>query len=219
MSHWHQLPSSPYAPGTPWQRLAQTIYQSSLDYRGRRSPAQVYVKPMNLKKPNWDRYRQEVEVVLSKRSLPTDCQRDKKIFHTVLLKTASYHIHNGRQRLHEDPVPAEIFDVMTRRYDLHKRETTSLELPRLNYDIQNRIYAHKRKNGEILLRPWTRRQMSPSRGEPLKELMAEQNMRQITKQLHSMEARSHRPSSLPPGSINSSTRQSWEDTLLQARPD
>ena len=48
--------------------------------------------------------------------------------------------------------------------------------------------------------------------------MAEQNVRQRTKQLPSMEARSHLPSSLPPGSNNSSTRQGLEDTLLQARP-
>ena len=30
---------------------------------------------VNLKKADWDRYRQEVETALSKRSLPTDCQR------------------------------------------------------------------------------------------------------------------------------------------------
>ena len=35
--------------------------------------------------------------------------------------------------------------------------------------------------------------MSPNWGEPLKELMAEQNERQRTKQLPSMEARSHHP--------------------------
>ena len=40
---------------------------------------------VNLKKEDWDRYRQEVETALSKRSLPTDCQRDEKIFRTVLL--------------------------------------------------------------------------------------------------------------------------------------
>ena len=34
---------------------------------------------------------------------------------------------------------------MTRREDLRKRDPTSPELPRLNYDIQNRIYAHKRQ--------------------------------------------------------------------------
>ena len=72
---------------------------------------------------------------------------------------------------------------------------------------------------ENFLRPWTRRQMSPSCGEPLKELMAEQNVRQRMKQLPSMEACSHRPSSLQPGSTNSSTRQSLEGTLLQVRPD
>ena len=35
--------------------------------------------------------------------------------------------------------------MMTRRDDLRKRDHTSPELPRLNYDIQNRIYAHKRQ--------------------------------------------------------------------------
>ena len=93
---------------------------------------------VNLKNGNWDRYRQEVETALSKRSLPTDCQRDEKIFRTVLLKVASHHIHTGRHRLHEEPVPAEILDVMTRRDDLRKRDPTSPELQRLNYDI----YAH-----------------------------------------------------------------------------
>ena len=72
----------------------------------------TYVK---LKKADWDRYRQEVETTLSKRSFPTDCQRDEKIFRTVLLKTASRHIPTGRNRLHEEPVPAEILDMMTRR--------------------------------------------------------------------------------------------------------
>ena len=71
---------------------------------------QTYV---NLKKANWDRYRLEVEAALSKHSLPTDCQRDEKILHTILLKAASRHIPTGRHRLHEEPVPAEILDVMT----------------------------------------------------------------------------------------------------------
>ena len=47
---------------------------------------------VNLKNANWDRYRQEVEAALSKRSLPTDCQRDEKIFRTILFKAASHHI-------------------------------------------------------------------------------------------------------------------------------
>ena len=67
----------------------------------------------NLKKDNWDRYRQEVDAALRKCSLPTYCQRDEKIFRTVLLKAASHHIPNGRHRLHEEPVPADIIDVMT----------------------------------------------------------------------------------------------------------
>ena len=50
---------------------------------------QTYVNP---KKANWDRYRQEVEAALSKRSLPTDCQRHEKILRTILLKAASHNI-------------------------------------------------------------------------------------------------------------------------------
>ena len=100
---------------------------------------------VNLKKGNWDRYRQEVEAALSKRSLPTDCQIDEKIFRTVLLKAASHHIPTGRHRLHEEHVPVDILDVMNRRDDHRKRDPTSPELPRLNKDIQNRICVHKRK--------------------------------------------------------------------------
>ena len=58
---------------------------------------QTYV---NLKKANWDRYRLEVEAALSKRSLPTDCQRDEKILRTILLKAASHHIPTGQHRFH-----------------------------------------------------------------------------------------------------------------------
>ena len=75
---------------------------------------------VNLKKADCARYIQEVETALSKHSLPTDCQRDEKIFRTVLLKAASHHISTGRHRLHEEPVPAEILDVMTTRDDLRK---------------------------------------------------------------------------------------------------
>ena len=35
--------------------------------------------------------------------------------------------------------------MMTRQDDLRKRDPTSPELPRLNYDTQNCIYAHKRQ--------------------------------------------------------------------------
>ena len=52
---------------------------------------------------------------------------------------------------HEERVLAEILDVMTRRDDLRKRDPTSPELPRLNYDIQNSIYAHKRQKWRDLV--------------------------------------------------------------------
>ena len=75
---------------------------------------------VNLKKDNWNRYRQEVDAAMNKRSLPTDCQRDEKIFRAFLLKAASHHIPTGRHILHGAHVPAEILDVMTRRDGLRK---------------------------------------------------------------------------------------------------
>ena len=50
---------------------------------------------MNLKKANRDRYRQEVEAALRKRSLPTDCQRDEKIVRSVLLVSVCTNGKNG----------------------------------------------------------------------------------------------------------------------------
>ena len=129
------LASSSLITSCSWQTLLR------LQMKTTTTPSlhQTYV---NLKNANWDRYIQVVEAALSKRSLPTDYQRDE-IFRTVLLQAASHHIPTGRHRLHEEHVPAEIVDVMTRREDIRKRDHTSPELPRLNYDIQNRIYAHK----------------------------------------------------------------------------
>ena len=101
---------------------------------------QTYV---NLKKAKCDIYRHEVEAAMSKRSLPPDCQRDEKILRTILLKAVSHHIPIGRSRLHEEPVPAEILDVMTRRDDLCKRDPTSSELPRLKHP--ETICVHKRQ--------------------------------------------------------------------------
>ena len=88
---------------------------------------------------------------LSKRSLPTDCQRDEKILRTILPKAASHHIPTGRHRLHEEPVPAWVLDVMTRRDDLCKRDRTSPELLRLNKDIQKCICEHKRQKWRYIV--------------------------------------------------------------------
>ena len=69
---------------------------------------QTYV---NLKKANWDRYRQEVEAAMSKRFLPTYCQRDETIFRIVLLKAASHHIPTGQHTFHEEAVPANYRNI------------------------------------------------------------------------------------------------------------
>ena len=93
------------------------------------------------------------------------------------------------------------------------RDPTSSDLPILNKDIQKRICAHiNGKNGDILLRTWTKRQILQSCGELSKELTAEQNARHRTKQLPSMESRSIVPAA-------SRQVQQWADTLLQAKPN
>ena len=49
----------------------------------------------NLKKANWDRYSREIEDKLSKRRLPSNCQKGEKILRTIILKAASRHIPSG----------------------------------------------------------------------------------------------------------------------------
>ena len=94
---------------------------------------------INLKKANWEGYQQEVEDILSLEPLPTDCQKQEKIFRASLLKAASHHIPSGRHRHHEEPLPASILDMMKRRDDLRSRDPTSSDLPTLNEEIQQTI--------------------------------------------------------------------------------
>ena len=143
MSHLHPHPSC------SWQTLS-TLSSDHLPILIRlqmKTPSNPGLRRtyVNLKKANWDRYRQEIEAALSKHSLPRDCQRDETIFRTVLLKAAPHHIPTRRHRRHEEPVPAEILDMMNRGDDLRKRDPTSPELPILNKAIQNRICVHKRQ--------------------------------------------------------------------------
>ena len=55
------------------------------------SPAR-HRKYINLRKADWTGYRQEIERKLSSCHLPTDCQKDEKLFRATLLKAASHHI-------------------------------------------------------------------------------------------------------------------------------
>ena len=54
---------------------------------------------INLKKANWDRYSREIEDKLSKRRLPTDCQKGEKILHAIIRNAASDHIPSGQHRM------------------------------------------------------------------------------------------------------------------------
>ena len=113
------LPSASLISPFSWQTLLTLPILIRLQMKTPSNPGlrRTYV---NLEKANWDKYRQEVEAAPSKRSLPTYCQRDEKIFRTVLLRAASHQIPTGRHRLHEEPVPADILDVMNRENDFRK---------------------------------------------------------------------------------------------------
>ena len=90
---------------------------------------------INLKKENWDRYSREIEDNLSKRRLPTECQKGEKILRAIILKAVSHHIHSGRHRINTEPVPTDIVENMRARDDLRSRDLTSPALPEMNDDI------------------------------------------------------------------------------------
>ena len=99
---------------------------------------------INLKKADWTRYRQEIERKLSSRHLPTDCQKDEKLFRTTLLKAASHHIPTGRRKLYTQ-VPAEILAMMEEWDDLRKRDPSSPRLSTMNDEISKATSDYKRR--------------------------------------------------------------------------
>ena len=95
---------------------------------------------INLKKADWTGYRQEIERKLSSRHLPTDCQKDEKLFRATLLKAASHHIPTGRRKLYTQQVPAEILAMMEERDDLRKPRLSTM-----NDEITKATSDHKRR--------------------------------------------------------------------------
>ena len=108
------------------------------------SPARhrTYIK---LKKADWTGYRQELERKLSSRHLPTDCQKDEKLFRATLLKADSHHIHIVRRKLYTHQVPAEILSIMEERDDLCKQDPASPRLSTMNDGITKAPTNHKRR--------------------------------------------------------------------------
>ena len=100
---------------------------------------------INLKKDDWTGYRQEIERKLSSRHLPTDCQKDEKLFRATLLKAASHHIPTGRRKLYTQQVPADILAMMEERDDLHKQHPASPRLSTMNDEIIKATSDHKRR--------------------------------------------------------------------------
>ena len=105
---------------------------------------------INLKKADWTRYKQEIERKLSFGHLPTDCQKDEKLFRTTLLKAASHHSPTGRRRLYTQQVPAEILDMMEEHDDLRKQDPTSPRRSTMNDEITKATSDHKKKTVEII---------------------------------------------------------------------
>ena len=100
---------------------------------------------INLKKDNWIGYKQEIERKLSSGYLPTDCQKDEKLFRATLLKAASHHIPTGRRKLYTQQVPVEILAMMEERDDLRKQDCASPRLSTMNDEITKATSDRKRR--------------------------------------------------------------------------
>ena len=98
----------------------------------------------NLRKASWDRYRKEIEDKLSKRRLPTNCQKGEQILCTIIQKAASRHIPSGLHRINTEPVPSEILERMRAGDDLRSRDTTSPALQQMNDEITRTTNEHWR---------------------------------------------------------------------------
>ena len=150
-------PSSPYVSLASVSLITSTIWQTKTNLGSDHLPIlislQMYVtinpiqhrSSINLKKANWDRYSREIEDRLSKRRLPTNCQKGEKFLRAIILKAASHHIPSGRHRIYTEPVPTEILEKMRARDDLRSRDSTSPALSEMNDEITRITNEHKRQ--------------------------------------------------------------------------
>ena len=100
---------------------------------------------INLKMDDWTGYRQKIKRKLSSRHLPTDCQKDEKLFRATQLKAASHNIPTERRKLYTQQVPAEILAMMEERDDLRKQDPASHRLSTMNEEITKATSDHKRR--------------------------------------------------------------------------
>ena len=100
---------------------------------------------INLKKDYWTGYKQDIERKLSSRHLPTDCQKDEKLFRATLLKAASHHNPTGRRKLYTQQIPAEILAMMEERDELRKQDRASPRLSTMTDEITKATSDHKRR--------------------------------------------------------------------------
>ena len=102
-------------------------------------------------KSNWGRCSGEIKDKLSKRLLPTNCQKGEHILRAIILKAASRHIPSGRHRLNIEPVPTDILEKMRIRDDLSSRDSTSPALPEMNDEITRITNEHKRQRWRVFV--------------------------------------------------------------------
>ena len=134
-------PSSPYVSLASASLITSTIWQTKTNLGSDHLPIlislQMYVtinpiqhrSSINLKKANWDRCSREIEDRLSKRRLPTNCQKGEKFLRAIILKAASH----------------QILEKMRARDDLRSRDSTSPALSEMNDEITRITNEHKRQ--------------------------------------------------------------------------
>ena len=166
---------------------------------------------INLKKADWTGYRQEIERKLSSRHLPTDCQKDEKLFRATLLKAASHHIPTGRRKLYTQQVPSEILAMMEERDDLRKQDPASPRLSTMNDEITKATSDHKRRQWREFVESIDHRTDSTKLWRTIKGI--EGKSRQTSENEGITFTGTPHPSGLPTVSTVSSPLLSWACTL------
>ena len=88
---------------------------------------------------------------MSSRHLPTDYQKDEKLFLATLWKAASHHIPTGRRKLYTKQGPAEILAMMEERDDLRKQDPVAPRLSTMNDEITDATSDHTRRQWRVFV--------------------------------------------------------------------
>ena len=224
-------PSSPFVSFSPASIISSTNWQTKTNICSDHLPILIKLHmdftiksiphrtSFYLMKANWDQYHKEIEENLSKRRLPTNCQKGEKILPNIILKSASHHVPSGQHRLIIDPVPAEILEKMRALDDIGSRDPASPALQQVNDKMTRTTNEQRRQTWRQFVETLDYKSYPSKPWRTIKAIDGK-SLPKVENEAMTFTTLTYLPQSrFQTTSTNSSPHQSLADTPLPLSPD